>query len=188
MATQPADELEMIAAFGPHLSAGTLASTSDDPDRLVKRPRATPTWSCPGVCTRRTRARSPRSRAVIKIDKAVDCPGEAKQDWVIIQDIARALGREKGFTFRSPREIFEELRVASRGGVADYSGITYEEIEREMGVFWPLSQPRPGHGRAARRPSRHAAAVRARQLQPHRPGQGSLLFYGRQGALQRSSR
>jgi len=25
----------------------------------------------------------------------------------------------------------------SRGGVADYSGITYEKIERQMGVFWP---------------------------------------------------
>jgi len=85
---------------------------------------------------------------VIKINKAVDCPGEAKQDWVIIQDIARALGREKGFTFRSPREIFEELRIASRGGVADYSGITYEKIEREMGVFWPCYSHDPATGAA----------------------------------------
>ena len=67
----------------------------------------------------------------------MDCPGEARQDWRIIQDIAQALGRERGFTFQSPREMFEELRVASKGGVADYSGITYEKIERNMGVFWP---------------------------------------------------
>ncbi|HVY60315.1 MAG TPA: molybdopterin-dependent oxidoreductase, partial [Planctomycetota bacterium] len=68
---------------------------------------------------------------VIKINKAVDCPGDAREDWIVIQDIARALGREKGFTFGSPREIFEELRRASKGGVADYSGITYEKIERQ---------------------------------------------------------
>ena len=74
---------------------------------------------------------------VIKINKAVDCPGEARQDWRIIQDIARALGREQGFTFTSPAEIFDELRRASKGGVADYSGISYEEIERQHGVFWP---------------------------------------------------
>jgi assimilatory nitrate reductase catalytic subunit len=74
---------------------------------------------------------------VIKINKAVDCPGEARQDWVIIQDIARALGRPHGMTFSSPREIFEELRIASRGGVADYSGITYEKVEQQMGIFWP---------------------------------------------------
>jgi assimilatory nitrate reductase catalytic subunit len=89
---------------------------------------------------------------VIKINKAVDCPGEARQDWVIIQDLARALGREKGFTFANPRAIFEELRIASKGGVADYSGITYEKIERQMGVFWPCyshdpktGEPTPDH-------------------------------------------
>jgi len=74
---------------------------------------------------------------VIKINKAVDCPGEARQDWRIIQDIAKALGREQGLTFTSPAEIFAELRRASQGGVADYSGISYEKIERQHGVFWP---------------------------------------------------
>ncbi|HTM22388.1 MAG TPA: molybdopterin oxidoreductase family protein, partial [Kofleriaceae bacterium] len=74
---------------------------------------------------------------VIKINKAVDCPGEARQDWRIIQDLARALGRPRGFTFAEPREIFDELRRASKGGVADYAGITYEKIEASMGVFWP---------------------------------------------------
>ncbi len=74
---------------------------------------------------------------VIKINKAVDCPGEAKQDWRIIQDIAKALNREKGFTFTEPREIWDELRVASAGGIADYSGISYEKIEKQFGVFWP---------------------------------------------------
>jgi assimilatory nitrate reductase catalytic subunit len=89
---------------------------------------------------------------VIKINKAVDCPGEARQDWTIIQDIAKALGRPHGFTFSSPREIFEELRIASRGGVADYSGITYEKIEQQYGVFWPCpshdyktGEPVPDH-------------------------------------------
>jgi assimilatory nitrate reductase catalytic subunit len=82
---------------------------------------------------------------VIKINKAVDCPGEARQDWRIIQDLAKALGRERGFTFTEPREIFEELRQASAGGIADYAGITYERLEREHGVFWPCpSEDHPG--------------------------------------------
>ncbi|HEV2666302.1 MAG TPA: molybdopterin-dependent oxidoreductase, partial [Blastocatellia bacterium] len=74
---------------------------------------------------------------VIKINKAVDPPGDAKQDWRVIQDIARAMGRERGFTFSEPREILDELRVASKGYIADYSGVTYEKIERQGGVFWP---------------------------------------------------
>lgn len=82
---------------------------------------------------------------VIKINKAVEPPGQARQDWKIIQDIAKALGRQKGFTFNSPREIFEELKRASQGGIADYSGITYEKIDAQNGVFWPCpSEDHPG--------------------------------------------
>jgi assimilatory nitrate reductase catalytic subunit len=73
----------------------------------------------------------------IRINKAVEPPGDARQDWKIIQDIAKAMGRERGFTFRNPGEMFEELRRASAGGTADCSGITYEKIERQYGVFWP---------------------------------------------------
>jgi len=76
---------------------------------------------------------------VIKINQAVDPPGDARQDWRIIQDIARSLRRERGFTFTEPREIFDELRIASKGGIADYSGITYEKIEKQGGVFWPCT-------------------------------------------------
>ena len=81
---------------------------------------------------------------VIKINKAVEPPGEARQDWRIVQDLAAALGQPKGFTFTGPREIFDELRQASKGGVADYSGITYEKVERQFGVFWPCPSTGPG--------------------------------------------
>ncbi|MEZ5319472.1 MAG: molybdopterin oxidoreductase family protein [Vicinamibacterales bacterium] len=74
---------------------------------------------------------------VIRIRKAVEPPGEARADWRIVQDLARALGRERGFTFASPAAMFDELRAASAGGVSDYSGITYDRIDREFGVFWP---------------------------------------------------
>lgn len=74
---------------------------------------------------------------VIKINKAIDPPGEARQDWKTIQEIAHRMGRGKYFQFTSPREIFDELRVASKGGKADYFGISYEKIEKQDGVFWP---------------------------------------------------
>jgi len=82
---------------------------------------------------------------VIKINQAVDPPGDARQDWRIIQDLAAALGRSHGFTFQNPREIFDELRRASKGGIADYSGITWEKIEKQYGVCWPCpSDDHPG--------------------------------------------
>jgi len=79
----------------------------------------------------------------IKINKAVDPPGDARQDWRIIQDIAAALDRTHGLTFESPREIFEELRIASKGGVCDYSGMTYEKIEQNHGICWPCYSEDP---------------------------------------------
>jgi len=82
---------------------------------------------------------------VIHINKAVDPPGNARRDSEIICDLARRLGRGDKFPFREPREIFEELREASRGGIADYYGITYERIDAEKGVFWPCpSLDHPG--------------------------------------------
>ena len=113
---------------------------------------------------------------VIKINKAVDPPGDARQDWRIIQDIAKALGRPHGFTFREPREIFDELRRASQGGIADYSGITYEKIEQQFGVCWPCPK---------RRPPRYAATLRAGFVEPDRARRRALLFSRRQSAVQR---
>ena len=82
---------------------------------------------------------------VIRIRKAIECPGEARQDWRIIQDLAAALKRPQGFEFRNPGEMFDELRRASQGGVVDYSGITYDKIEANYGIFWPCpTEDHPG--------------------------------------------
>jgi assimilatory nitrate reductase catalytic subunit len=74
---------------------------------------------------------------VLHINKAVDPPGNARTDSSIVCDLAHRLGRGQFFPFKQPREIFEELRLASQGGIADYYGITYEKLDREMGVPWP---------------------------------------------------
>jgi len=82
---------------------------------------------------------------VVKINKANNSPGEARADWWIVQEIARRMGRGKYFSFNSPREIFDELRVASRGGNADYYGMTWEKIEKNNGIFWPCpTEDHPG--------------------------------------------
>jgi assimilatory nitrate reductase catalytic subunit len=74
---------------------------------------------------------------VIKYNKAVDPPEGARRDWQIVCDLAGRLGKGQYFPYKSPREIFDELRVATKGSKADYFGITYEKIELQNGVFWP---------------------------------------------------
>jgi assimilatory nitrate reductase catalytic subunit len=75
---------------------------------------------------------------VVKHNKATEPPDGVRTDWWVLCEIARRLGRHPDkFAFDSPRAIFEELRVASKGGPADYSGITYERIAETGGIFWP---------------------------------------------------
>lgn len=82
---------------------------------------------------------------VVRIREAVTPPGNARTDTAIFLEIAKRLGEEKRFSFNSSEEIFNELRVASKGGTADYNGITYKKIEENMGVFWPCpTEDHPG--------------------------------------------
>jgi assimilatory nitrate reductase catalytic subunit len=74
---------------------------------------------------------------VVRIRRAVDPPGNARTDTSIILELAKRLGVEDKFTYGNSEDIFNELRVASKGGTADYFGITYQKIEDNMGIFWP---------------------------------------------------
>ncbi|MGZ6949951.1 MAG: molybdopterin oxidoreductase family protein, partial [Ilumatobacteraceae bacterium] len=57
--------------------------------------------------------------------------------------IAGRLGKSQYFPYTNTEQIFDELRVASSGGTADYTGATWQRIEDEMGLFWPI--PEVGH-------------------------------------------
>ncbi|MFC8360615.1 molybdopterin oxidoreductase family protein [Streptomyces griseorubiginosus] len=68
--------------------------------------------------------------------KAISPPDGIRSDLEVLHELADRLGVEKGFP-TDPEEVFEELRRASAGGPADYSGITYRRLAEENGVFWP---------------------------------------------------
>jgi assimilatory nitrate reductase catalytic subunit len=79
--------------------------------------------------------------------KAITAPEGIRSDLDVMHELADRLGVEKGFP-TDPEEVFEELRRASAGGPADYSGITYRRLAEENGVFWPCptpeEEPHPG--------------------------------------------
>ncbi|QNP63196.1 molybdopterin oxidoreductase family protein [Streptomyces genisteinicus] len=68
--------------------------------------------------------------------RALTPPEGVRSDLEVLHALAGLLGHEKGFP-TDAEEVFEELRRASAGGPADYSGITYRRIAEEDGVFWP---------------------------------------------------
>ena len=73
---------------------------------------------------------------VIRRKRALPPPAGVLDDLQVLKALADRLGRGAYFS-DNPAEVFDELRRASAGGIADYAGITWERIEAEDGVFWP---------------------------------------------------
>lgn len=73
---------------------------------------------------------------VLRRRRTVEPPPEARSELWIFSELARRLGAPGRFP-ADPREVFEELRAASAGGLADYSGITYAALENGAAMYWP---------------------------------------------------
>ena len=80
-------------------------------------------------------------RRVQLMRKALDPPGNARDDIWIVAELARRLGRDWGDV--SPRSIWDELRSLS----PMHAGMTYERLEAgaETGLQWPCwDEDHPG--------------------------------------------
>jgi assimilatory nitrate reductase catalytic subunit len=73
----------------------------------------------------------------VRLRQSVTPPGDARVDWRILCDLAERMGRKEYFPYAIADDIFRELAAASKGGSADYSGMNYVKIEKNMGIFWP---------------------------------------------------
>ncbi|OHV43924.1 molybdopterin oxidoreductase [Pseudofrankia sp. BMG5.36] len=85
---------------------------------------------------------------VLRRRRALAPPPGVRTDLDVISELATRLGCSAEAFPVEPRAVFEELRRASAGGLADYSGISYERIEAEKGVFWPCPAPATGEDSA----------------------------------------
>ena len=78
-------------------------------------------------------------RRVSRVRKAVVPPGEARQDWEIIREIAGRMGTPLK-SYRDESEIFDEIAAAA----PMMAGITYDRIAKE-GIQWPCpNRDHPG--------------------------------------------
>ena len=77
-------------------------------------------------------------RRVQRVRKAVEPPGDARNDWETICAIATRMGYP--MSYGSARDIMEEIRRVT----PSYAGISYERIEHE-GIHWPCpNEQHPG--------------------------------------------
>jgi len=76
-------------------------------------------------------------RRVLRVRKAVDCPGEAREDWRIIHEIAKRMGKPMP-DYKNEAEIFDELASVT----PIMAGISHSRLE-EGSIQWPC--PTPNH-------------------------------------------
>ncbi len=71
--------------------------------------------------------------------KAIEPPGEAKEDFWLLNELGRRLGLN--WTYSHPREVFNEMRQC----MDSIAGITWERLERDSIVTYPcLKEGDPG--------------------------------------------
>ncbi len=69
-------------------------------------------------------------RRVQRVRKAIDAPGDAREDWRIICDLSSRMGYE--MSYENAGEIMAEIAEVT----PSYGGIDYDRIENE-GIHWP---------------------------------------------------
>jgi assimilatory nitrate reductase catalytic subunit len=76
---------------------------------------------------------------VLLRERATPPPAGVRSDLDVLAGLATRLGSPVPFG-TDPEAVFAELGRASAGGPADYSGISYQRIRDEHGVFWPCAE------------------------------------------------
>ncbi|AIJ21101.1 nitrate reductase catalytic subunit [Amycolatopsis methanolica 239] len=71
--------------------------------------------------------------------KAIDPPAGVRSDLEVLSGLAQRLGQPAGRFPVEAKTVFAELREASRGGLADYSGVTYERLHDGEALYWPVT-------------------------------------------------
>ncbi|MDF2050395.1 molybdopterin oxidoreductase family protein [Arthrobacter sp. Cr_A7] len=73
---------------------------------------------------------------VLRRRRALTPPAGARSELWIMARLAEALNAPSSYS-EDPETVFEELRLASAGGLADYSGIDYAMLDRGEAAYWP---------------------------------------------------
>nr|WP_209624659.1 molybdopterin oxidoreductase family protein [Saccharothrix coeruleofusca] len=75
---------------------------------------------------------------VLLRQRAVAPPEGVRSDLDVLHGLAVRFGQPAERFPTEPEVVFEELREASRGGLADYSGVSYERLRRGEALHWPV--------------------------------------------------
>ncbi len=102
----------------------------------------------PGACfAEKSGTFTNTERRIQLVRKAIDPPGEAREDWEIIAELARRIleagprrpenGTHAGWDYRHPAEILEEIAALT----PSYAGVSVARLEKGERLQWPVRDP-----------------------------------------------
>ncbi|MFE9256705.1 molybdopterin oxidoreductase family protein [Streptomyces sp. NPDC006879] len=84
---------------------------------------------------------------VLRRRAALPPPEGVRTDLAVLRELALRLGQPAERFPDTPRQVFEELRLATSGSRSDYAGISYERLDAGEELYWPCpasEAPHPG--------------------------------------------
>jgi predicted molibdopterin-dependent oxidoreductase YjgC len=106
----------------------------------------------PGACfAEKTGTNTNTERRIQMVRKAVDPPGDAREDWRIIADLAKCVlsdgtrkigeGIHAGWDYSNTNQIMAEIAALT----PSYAGVSHERLERGERLQWPVkNETHPG--------------------------------------------
>lgn len=109
---------------------------------------------------------------IIRRKKALNPPPGARSELWVMAELAKQL-QAPGVYETDPKLVFDELALASKGGISDYSGLSHELLDTGVAAYWPYPEGSTGTPNLFREKFAHqdgkAKLVAVRYQEPEKP-------------------
>jgi anaerobic selenocysteine-containing dehydrogenase len=100
-----------------------------------------------GTWAEKTGVMTNTERRVNIVRGIIEPHGDSKPDFWIFNEMAKRFNTDKKVNFPEHTfEVFEEMKVLSKGRLCDISGMDYDKIEKNRGIQWPYTEEQVKNG------------------------------------------
>jgi anaerobic selenocysteine-containing dehydrogenase len=100
-----------------------------------------------GTWAEKTGVMTNTERRVNLVGGIIEPYGDSRPDFWIFNEMAKRFNTDNKVTFpEKTSDVFEEMKVLSKGRLCDISGMNYENIEKNRGIQWPYTEEQAKNG------------------------------------------
>ncbi|SFV76048.1 Assimilatory nitrate reductase large subunit [hydrothermal vent metagenome] len=100
-----------------------------------------------GTWAEKTGVMTNTERRVNLVNGIIEPYGDSRPDFWIFNEMAKRFNTDNKVNFpEKTSDVFEEMKVLSKGRLCDISGMNYENIEKNRGIQWPYTEEQAKNG------------------------------------------